>query len=1379
MLEFEVENINPNPPNCIDFDPKILGGIKCVSINPNSLNISDHNTVNSNRFYLKLNAVLKLNRDILCIQDPRLANKFNELEKEVRMTRFGRYKAYANSNLGQGGVLTLIRDRVPHKIYNIHRSLCQNVMIIDLEVKGFRFLLANTYGPRHMVAGEDFFKELKDYILSLNVEKYVVCGDLNAITCASQPTPDNLGNIELFNTVNVPNIRHSRTLVEWISDGFCIDKFRVSHPNLRIFSYIPHNDGADRPNRSRIDNLLCSNNMNRYIKKVEYTNISHNKCDHKPLLFTLGQKPNPNPPKIDQSLLQIPFLQEVAKFSLIEVFVDHSNVENKVFLQNELARASNLSKYLQALAILIKDGEEGGRAENEIDELRTELDNKTLELQNIYDSFPSYEEIENLELTVPYDDFLQVFLNALNNSVIAHQTHYVKGLKKKKAELTIELDQLRKNNNILTDRFKEIERDLLDIENQENLRLVKQTKFFNLLNNEKITGPFAELLKNSNDDVSMSSICRQNENNENISFDSINNRNEYIRGYYQNLFGTAYTGGGDINDFLGEHRNDPSIQNFKISNEEREALESFFTEEELLEALKTSNKKSASGLDGIGFATLDKFWPLVKNTMLKAFNKMIENKQLKGMMLFSKVRLLRKGSKDPTKLANWRPISLLTATYKLFSGIVNLRLQKIVDKICHRSQKAYSSQRSIHESVLNVFEILGKAKRARAPIASVLVDFSRAFDAVGHQYIRKALEFHNIGPFFCDIIMTTLKNRKACIIDEEGGLTPFFDICIGVLQGDRSSPQLFKLCINPLLIRLSLERDISLPPQVSSKPGDKADPVVGFADDLNILCLPSSSCFTRIKAIFEDFGNLSNLRVNNQKTKIIFHNAPPSPEIMQTIENLSYSIGDTIDILGFSFKADLSDLDQIWEKILRKIKKIRNFWQLLHLSVAGKINVVRTYFLSQLSYFGTILTPPTAFIKELEDIILKFVNPKLKIAKDRIFRTVNTGGLGIPHPENFCLGLKMKFFLNGIKSQDNWGNEAKHMFDNFNNIASINPLKIDTNFNPFLAPMANAFCKFVKGFLLRNGNVKEMLIFDSYLYRAMGLEKLSFHDLTLPTRVTQREGLLNLRIKDCLGLRIYNHDHVQFMNTHNLVISYEEYKIIVNKTRAIINKCKNNLAYKATDINTFCNRKNLKSKDMRIFIENNKNFDSCTPARSRALWSGIALDHKREEMYYSMWNKGFMPIGLRDFICKLVNNKLNLRGQVSHFAPAEQQESGNCTFCRLNNTVNRESYKHFFIECQTNIAFLESYFQEFLQGKGIDWNIGFTLSGAPNEIGQQLQIVINTEIFTVLYFINHCRNRKVLPNIEDAKRHTSSAREVYKLLNSYRKCWAKFIAHNP
>ena len=176
---------------------------------------------------------------------------------------------------------------------------------------------------------------------------------------------------------------------------------------------------------------------------------------------------------------------------------------------------------------------------------------------------------------------------------------------------------------------------------------------------------------------------------------------------------------------------------------------------------------------------------------------------------------------------------------------------------------------------------------------------------------------------------------------------------------------------------------------------------------------------------------------------------------------------------------------------------------------------------------------------------------------------------------------------------------------------------------------------------------------------------------------------------------------------------------------------------------------------------------------------GIPLDHKREEMYFGMWNKGYMPIGLRDFICKLVNNKLNLRGQVSHFAPDEQQESGNCTFCRINNTINRESYKHFFIECQTNILFLENYFNEFFQGKGLDWDISFTLSGAPNEIGQQLQIVVNTEIFTILYFVNHCRNKKVLPDIIEAKRHASSAREVYKLLNSYRKCWAKWQAHHP
>ncbi len=45
----------------------------------------------------------------------------------------------------------------------------------------------------------------------------------------------------------------------------------------------------------------------------------------------------------------------------------------------------------------------------------------------------------------------------------------------------------------------------------------------------------------------------------------------------------------------------------------------------------------------------------------------------------------------------------------------------------------------------------------------LLVDFVKAFDSVEHLFIKKALEFFNLGPNMVGMVMTLLKERKACI----------------------------------------------------------------------------------------------------------------------------------------------------------------------------------------------------------------------------------------------------------------------------------------------------------------------------------------------------------------------------------------------------------------------------------------------------------------------------------------------------------------------------------------------------------------------------------------------------------------------------------------
>ena len=117
------------------------------------------------------------------------------------------------------------------------------------------------------------------------------------------------------------------------------------------------------------------------------------------------------------------------------------------------------------------------------------------------------------------------------------------------------------------------------------------------------------------------------------------------------------------------------------------------------------------------------------------------------------------------------------------------------------------------------------------------------------------------------IISSTFSKRIACI-STEIGTTSYFPVRTGVLQGDIPSPGLFKLGANPLALKIVIDADISLPPELPfSTPPDSLnpDPITGFADDTNLFISPNPTSFLKCHNILDSFSKLSNLNINTNK----------------------------------------------------------------------------------------------------------------------------------------------------------------------------------------------------------------------------------------------------------------------------------------------------------------------------------------------------------------------------------------------------------------------------------------------------------------------------------------------------------------------------------
>ena len=85
-------------------------------------------------------------------------------------------------------------------------------------------------------------------------------------------------------------------------------------------------------------------------------------------------------------------------------------------------------------------------------------------------------------------------------------------------------------------------------------------------------------------------------------------------------------------------------------------------------------------------------------------------------MRFAIFKLLRKGEKDPTLAANFRPISLLSVIYKLASCVIKTRLKKVISQIIGKQQKAYVENDNIGSVLLNLLASMKNYIEKKLPV---------------------------------------------------------------------------------------------------------------------------------------------------------------------------------------------------------------------------------------------------------------------------------------------------------------------------------------------------------------------------------------------------------------------------------------------------------------------------------------------------------------------------------------------------------------------------------------------------------------------------------------------------------------------------------------
>ena len=246
----------------------------------------------------------------------------------------------------------------------------------------------------------------------------------------------------------------------------------------------------------------------------------------------------------------------------------------------------------------------------------------------------------------------------------------------------------------------------------------------------------------------------------------------------------------------------------KLSVEQKFSLDCPITSIEVLESLKRLKNNKSPGTTGFQADFFKFFWSDLKNFIVKSFNCSILKGELSTSQKLGIISILPKGTKPREFLKNWRPISLLNTTYKIFSCRIANRLKKVLSLLIHENQKGFLSGRFIGENTRLLYDLIYQAEILNKPGMILLLDFEKAFDSISWKFILNVLKFFNFGDYFIRLVKIILSDFKLCVI-QHGIFSQFFKIGRGCRQGDPASPYIFLLCVEIMGLMIRQNRDIT------------------------------------------------------------------------------------------------------------------------------------------------------------------------------------------------------------------------------------------------------------------------------------------------------------------------------------------------------------------------------------------------------------------------------------------------------------------------------------------------------------------------------------------------------------------------------------------
>lgn len=282
------------------------------------------------------------------------------------------------------------------------------------------------------------------------------------------------------------------------------------------------------------------------------------------------------------------------------------------------------------------------------------------------------------------------------------------------------------------------------------------------------------------------------------------------------------------------------------------------TPDEVCLALRQLKNRKAPGEDGIIPEILKTPSKKLQLALAMLFTKCLIETKVPEDWNNAVITLLHKKG-DIKKLDNYRPISLLSHVYKLFTRVIVNRLKNKLDSYQPREQAGFRSGYSTCDHLQAVKTLIEKCHEYQKPIMVTFVDYEKAFDSVEAWAVENSLVESRVDERYIKMVKYLQENATACVNLHEK--TRKFKLARGVRQGDTISPKLFTATLEGVFKKLNWEeKGIEIEGERLTN--------LRFADDLVLFSDNVPGMLSMIQDLKTESGKVG-LKMNISKTKIM------------------------------------------------------------------------------------------------------------------------------------------------------------------------------------------------------------------------------------------------------------------------------------------------------------------------------------------------------------------------------------------------------------------------------------------------------------------------------------------------------------------------------